>query len=123
MISHHLALDYTLAPGWFAPFVDGLKQGAATGRHCSDCAKVSFPPVRVCSCGSSNATWVVLSGRAEIIWRTDGSDGSFALARFEGANALSSVKLIDVGGDATHGQLIASEGDLPMLLLTGEPNA
>ena len=123
MISHHLALEYNLASGWMTPFVEGLRTGVATGRHCSDCAKVSFPPVRICPCGSTNGTWVALSGQAEIIWRTDGSDGSFALARFEGANTLSSVKLIDVDDDTTDGQLIASEGDLPMLLLTGEPNA
>ncbi|MEP6017672.1 MAG: hypothetical protein ABJ251_04195 [Paracoccaceae bacterium] len=123
MISHHLVLDYNLTSGWMMPFIEGVKAGVATGRHCSDCAKVSFPPLRICPCGSANGTWVALSGQAEIIWRTDGSDGSFALARFEGANTLSSVKLIDVSADTTHGQLIASDGDLPMLLLTGEPNA
>ncbi|MEP6068258.1 MAG: zinc ribbon domain-containing protein [Paracoccaceae bacterium] len=123
MISHHLALDYTLAPGWMTPFVEGVKTGVATGRKCTDCAKVSFPPVRICPCGSTKGTWVALSGQAEITWRTDGADGSFALVRFEGANTLSSVKLIDVDLDTTNGRLAASEGELPMLLLTGEPNA
>ena len=123
MISHHLALDYTLSSGWMTPFVEGVKAGVATGRQCSDCPKVSFPPVRICHCGSTNGTWIGLSGQAEIIWRTDGCDGSFALARFEGANTLSSVKLIDVDADTTHGKLVASEGDQPMLLLTGDPNA
>ncbi len=115
MISYQLQLDYALHPGWMAPFVEGLRDGQAVARSCGVCSRVSFPPVRICDCGEADGTWTTLTGTAEVTLRTTGSDGQFALVRFEGADTSSVVRLQDnVEG---HGALRASEGDVPKMIL------
>lgn len=123
MISHTLTLDYTLAPGWLAPFIDGLEHGVAVGRKCNDCAAVSFPPLRICTCGSDTGTWLTLSGKAEIGLHTSGTDGSFGMVRFEGADTHATVALIDIKSDDCTGWIMASDGNLPMMRITRISNA
>ena len=108
MIEHQLTLSYRLAPGWMAPFVEGLRQGHAMGRRCQACARVSFPPLRTCPCGGTEADWIRLSGAAKILFRTDGTDGAFGLVRFEGADT-NAVCQLEIGPDET-GQLRPSDG-------------
>ncbi len=117
MIPYRLSLDYTLHPGWLEPFVEGLRAGQAVARRCADCGRVSFPPVRICDCGSVDGEWVALSGRAIIRARTTGADGDFALVQFVGADTSAVVRLLDMPEGATEGQLAASDHDLPQLCL------
>ena len=123
MIAYHLSLDYTLQPGWLAPFVDGLRTGRAVARACTDCARVSFPPLKTCACGCNSGTWQTLSGHAEIHTRTTGSDGDFALVRFDGASGLATVRLADMPPGATGGTLAPATSDLPQLILGRERTA
>ena len=123
MIAHHLTLDYTLAPGWMAPFVEGLQAGKAMARRCEACQAVSFPPLRVCPCGGREASWVALSGRADILFRATGRDGDFALVRFEGASTNTTLALVDMGPKARRGVLLRSYGPLPALRLTSDRRA
>lgn len=118
MIPFTLSLEYTLHSGWMAPFVEGLQAGKAVARACSECAHVSFPPLKTCACGSTRAAWQTLSGRADITARTTGADGDFALARFEGASGLATVRLADMPPDATRGTLTPATGALPQLILS-----
>ena len=117
MIDHQMTLDYTLAPGTLAPFVEGLQMGVAMSRRCGGCDRVSFPPLRVCSCGAATGDWLQLSGVAKVIWRTDGADGSFALAQFEGADTQSVVALHNIDKGAETGCLHGPMGDLPQMIL------
>ena len=122
-VAHSLTLDYQLQPGWLAPYVKGLQKGIAMARRCSACKKVSFPPVRVCDCRSSNGAWVYLSGEARLVYHCDGADGSFALVRFEGADTSTVVRLkseIEIG---QIGYLQASESGNPALELAHGPGS
>ncbi|WP_223424524.1 Zn-ribbon domain-containing OB-fold protein [Tateyamaria pelophila] len=118
MISYPLSLNYSLAPGWLEPFVSGLETGAALARKCDACAAVSFPPLRVCPCGATDATWVTLPGTARIELRTYGSDGAFGLVRFDGADTRATVRLVDIAPDEETGRIMASDAQRPMLCLT-----
>lgn len=116
MIKHQLFLDYSLAAGWMTTFVNGLLEGKAIARRCLSCARVSFPPERTCTCGSQDSAWVTLSGRAEIVFQTKGTDGHFGLVRFEGADTQTVVRLDDFG-DARLGRIAKPDGELPMMIL------
>ncbi|MDA8586683.1 zinc ribbon domain-containing protein [Rhodobacteraceae bacterium] len=120
MIDHRLVLDYHLPPGWMAPFVEGLAQGQTIARRCEDCARTSFPPLRSCPCGASAGAWVELDGTAQIIHRTDGQDGSFALVLFDGAATHSVVRLDNLAPDQNIGRLAKSTGPLPQIILGPE---
>jgi len=115
-----MTLDYTLNPGWMAPFVDGLKAGQAMARCCEGCHATSFPPLRSCECGAVDGSWVTLSGSADILYRTTGADGEFGLVHFDGATTKTTVRLVDMAADDTRGWLLASEGNLPALQLTSK---
>ena len=117
MIAHRLELDYTLHPGWLTPFIEALSEGRALARRCSDCGKVSFPPVRVCPCGNSDGTWHHLTGAGQIIHRTTGSDGDFALVQMEGANTMAVMRLSDMAPSALSGQIITPPTAQPALCL------
>ena len=117
MIGHTLSLDYQLEPGWMLPFVQGLLEGQAIARQCTDCKQTSFPPIRVCSCGNTSAQWIQLSGQAELIHRTQGSDGDFALACFDGAHTNTVVKLSGFKPSQFTGELRISNQSLPALIL------
>ena len=117
MISHRLTLDYSLSPGWMTPFVDGLYKGKAVAARCSACSKVSFPPLRCCDCGSTQYDWVELEEKADIVYRTDGADGSFALVQFAGADTHSVVKISGIPAGETAGRLLACGEGLPSIAL------
>jgi uncharacterized OB-fold protein len=117
MISHRVTLDYALHPGWMARFVEGLQTGQAMARQCTACGVRSFPPQRVCACGATEADWVALPGTATIQFRTSGSDGDFALVRFDGADTSAVVRVRDLAADQTRGRCQKAEGALPMMIL------
>jgi hypothetical protein len=121
MIAHTTTLHHALHPGWFAPHVEALMAGDALGRRCAACERVSFPPLRLCPCGGAEGTWQLLSGAARIVWRTTGTDGDFALASFEGASALATVRLVRMPAGGTRGRLAAPEGGLPRICLAPLP--
>jgi hypothetical protein len=117
MIPHRLTLDYTLQPGWLAPFVEGLQSGQAVARRCDACGRVSFPPQRTCDCGRQSGDWTTLLGTAEIRFRTSGADGDFALAAFTGAQSLTVARVEGLSPDETLGRLRASQTGAPMIIL------
>lgn len=117
MIDMSLTLDYSLAPGWLAPWVQGVAEGKAIGRTCSACGRVSFTPLRRCPCGESDGTWTPLPGTATLIHRTEGADGFFGLVQFDGADTRTVVKLVDWDSAATQGHIIAPKNGTPALLL------
>ena len=117
MTDIQLSLDYTLSPGWLLPWVEGLREGRAVARTCESCNRVSFVPLRVCACGGVAGTWVDLSGLATVLTRTAGSDGSFALARFDGADTQTVVALSNFPEGHLTGRLRASEAERPAIIL------
>ena len=124
MMHRRLQLDYRLSAGRLAPWADALSEGRALGRRCDGCGKVSFPPLRRCACGSGDASWQELSGKAEILHRTAGPEEAFALVRFKGADTLAVVRLTGFGEGETSGYLTpqADEpADAPPALILG-PN-
>lgn len=123
MTAFHLSLDYTLQPGWMAPFIEGLREGRVVARACTACARVSFPPLKSCPCGCRDGTWHTLSGHAGIKARTIGSDGDFALVRFDGASGLATLRLANLPPEATRGTLAPAMDALPQLILGPEKTA
>ena len=73
-------------------------------------------------CGSAEGEWVILSGRATVITRTSGTDGDFALARFDGADGLTTVALQPTATVA-QSPLMLQASDLPRLVLGLEDTA
>ena len=117
MITHQLNLTYSLSPGWMAAFVTGLREGKSIARRCDGCARVSFPPLRICECGVGAGIWIELAGTAKIIHRTDGQDGSFALVQFDGADTQSVVRLDHIGQGQDTGRIAANACGLPAMTL------
>ncbi|WP_299726679.1 hypothetical protein [uncultured Tateyamaria sp.] len=117
MINHRLTLDYVLAPGFFAPFIDGLLTATAWARRCAACQNVSYPPLRTCTCGEAAGEWQKLKGQADIVWRTEGVDGAFALVKFDGADTQSVVRLQGIEAHDTRGCLYRPDGDAPQMVL------
>lgn len=118
MTNFSLTLDYDLKAGWLAPFVEGLTKGQAVARRCASCGRVSFPPLRTCSCGSQEGDWVTLSGRAVLKARTRGADGDFGLVAFEGAEGLASVVLDGLEGPEGLDGPVDPRSDLVLRLST-----
>lgn len=127
MMRKRLQLDYRLSAGRLAPWADALSKGRALGRRCDGCRRVSFPPLRRCTCGSDEASWQELSGEAEIVHRTAGQEEAFALVRFEGADTLAVVRLADIGEGETRGYLTPQADEPadapPALILSPNPYA
>ncbi len=118
MMKHQLSLDYTLSPGWMQPWVDGLMKGEAIARVCDACGSKSFAPQRVCKCGCCDGDWATLSGTATVVRQTDGTDGHFAMARFDGADNDVVVRLEGFKSPQTKGRLTAPAGAIPQMILT-----
>ena len=115
-MKHQLSLEYNLSEGWLAAWVEGLRTGEALASHCSACDTRYFPPLRVCAdCRARSDGWVTLSGRAKVIGRTNGRDGDFVLAQFEGAKGAAVMRASRLPKDAIFGQLCAC-GDDPLAL-------
>lgn len=104
---HRLVLDYTLTVGRLQPWLDGLRAGQAVGLSCGTCGQTSFPPQRRCTCGSTSEDWITLPGTGTVVQRTDGPEGSFALVRFDGASALTTVRLKNPEARGNRGRLAA----------------
>ncbi len=120
-MKHHLSLDYTIAEGWLRPWVDGLRDGRAVASTCSHCDNTQFPPLRICpNCRMPSDGWRELPGGATLLHRTFGSDGDFALARFDGAERSAVVRAEHLPGDARRGQLAAVPVGHPRLILQSE---
>ena len=117
MIQHDLHLRYNLAPGWLEPYVQGLQNGDAIASSCTNCSHTAFPPQLTCGCGASDRRWVKLDGYADIIHKTEGPDGSFALVRFKGADTATVVRLENLPVQDLHGQITKSANQLPQLVL------
>jgi len=117
MINYPLILDYQLNAGWLAPYVDGLKDGKLIARQCTRCSRISFPPVRSCICGHTDGNWKQLKGTAKILQRATGTDGDFAMVRFDGADTLSVAALDAVSLSATTVTIKTTGSNLPQLIL------
>ena len=75
-ISKKIELNYNISFGKMSKWLTGLTEGFALALKCSLCEKVSFPPQKICTCGSYKNSWIKLSGVAEIITITSGLDGN-----------------------------------------------
>ncbi len=105
-----LNLDYHIPEGGLAPYFDGLRQGRAMATSCGRCGAVYFPARLRCSqCGRDCGTWRELSGRTEILRRSGGAEGRFALVRFEGATVLATAAITNPGNDSATGVLVAGD--------------
>lgn len=48
-------------------FYDNLEEGKITGRKCTKCGAMEFPPVYACnSCGCTDLEWTEISGKAKM---------------------------------------------------------
>jgi hypothetical protein len=110
-----LTLDCEMAEGWLAPFVDGLRQGQALASVCGSCGGASFPPRRACPCGGRATAWATLPGTAEVVLRSAGADGDFALVRLDGAITATVARVSGTGPL----RLCAATGDRPALVFAG----
>ncbi len=123
-MDYRLVLDYRLSAGRLTPWIEGLRIGKARAHCCGECGRVSFPPERRCSCGSIQTKWMTLPGSATILQRSDGPENSFALARFEGADTLTSVRLHNPEIQSDRGRLLAvPEGPPAQVLALVKPEA
>lgn len=116
-MQHRLVLDYTLSAGRLRPWLDGLRTGQAVALSCDACGRASFPPRRRCACGAAASDWITLPGTATIVHRTDGPQASFALVKFDGAAALTTVRLQDPARRGARGHLVAAPDGPPAQLL------
>jgi len=107
-MKHRLTLDYTLGEGDLHPYLDGLRKGRAMAARSPNSNRKTFPP-------SLPGDWVELSGLATITVRTDGSDGSFALVRFDGADNQAVARLENPEQSGDRARLVASADGPPAL--------
>jgi len=120
-MKRRVALDYTINEGWLAPWLAGLRLGEAIASTCSDCGTAQFPPQRACpTCRKPSDGWRRLTGGATILHRTTGSDGDFAMARFDGASGAAIARADRVPHGATRACLAPGPDDPPVLSLIAE---
>jgi uncharacterized OB-fold protein len=120
MMEHRVELEYRLSAGRLQPWIDALREGRALGLACSECHRVAFPPARRCACGSSRSDWAELPGTATIVERSDGPEAAFALARFDGADTLATVRIDDSAGSIGRGRLKPVPDGPPALIITAD---
>lgn len=114
----HMSLDYTISEGELKPYFDALLRGDALASRCQSCGHVAFPARVICNdCGSRELDWAVLPGTAQVIHRTDGAKSAFALAKFSGADTLTTLALTNPASKATTGRLSTPVGARPGLWL------
>lgn len=120
-MKHRLTLDYSLGEGELAPYLDGLREGQARALRCRTSSRVTFPPEHVYGSAANESAgsheWVTLTGTAEVIHRTDGPEGTFALVRFAGANNQAVGRIANPALKGDRAQLVAVNGDMPGLVL------
>ena len=95
-------------------WVIGLSEGKAIALKCSQCEKSSFPQQRICDCRSSKNEWIELSGKANILVKTSGVDGDFAIAKFEGSDNSAVVRLKGFKKDEMNGNISSSHPSQPI---------
>ncbi|MDF1775527.1 MAG: hypothetical protein P1V13_05825 [Rhizobiaceae bacterium] len=89
-----LVLDYSINEGVLQPYFDGLRAGKAIASRCDHCKHVAFPARSTCAiCHADTVSFQPLSGRAEVVHRSDGPAASHALVRFDGADTQTTVAL------------------------------
>ena len=97
-----LRLHYRHGWGQLAPYFSALKRGQLLGRRCSACSKLSIPPRRQCSCGSTALQWESHTGWGwvkSVTQATGQAPGqelrrrTFVLVQFDGVPALSLAEL------------------------------
>lgn len=121
-MKRRLELDYALGYGWLSPWLDGLREGKAVASTCSACGDAHFPPLRACpNCHAPSDGWRTLNGGATILFRTDGTDGDFALARFDGASAAAVVRAQALSSGTTRARLAPCPEDPPVPVIIAEP--
>ena len=98
-------------------WVIGLSEGKAIALKCIQCEKSSFPPQRICECSSSKNEWIELSGKANILVKTSGVDGDFAIAKFEGSDSSAVVSLKGFKKDEMNGKISSFDPSQPSLNL------
>lgn len=117
-MKYQMTLDYTIPFGDLAPYFEALQEGKALASECIKCGYVALPARTNCgACGGSDINWKTLTGTAQIQFRTDGGNDSFALVKFDGADTASTVGLLNPNQKTTIGTLVAPCGDAPGLWL------
>lgn len=121
-MKHRLTLDYSLGRGGLAPYLDAIAGGVALAGVCSLCGRTTFPPERRCRCeqyGDADATpgHKQLSGHAQIVFRTDGPAGHFALVRFEGADNQTVCRIANPDVSSNTAKLAACDEGKPGIVV------
>ena len=119
-----LELNYTLPTGRLTPYLEGLEKGQALAAQCDACRRVAFPPSLTCAaCGGTEIGWKPLSGKANVLFRTDTADQAFALVHFDGSGTSTMVRLSNSSATGTRGRLVPSgEGGGLLLALEETEN-
>lgn len=121
-MKRNVTLDYTLGEGWLTPWLDGVRAGTAVASTCSGCGTAQFPPLRSCpTCRTLSDGWRSLGGGATILYRTQGADGDFAMAQFDGAQGAAIARADALPEGATRAVLATCSDDAPFLSLHPEP--
>lgn len=107
-MKHRLTLDYTLGEGALKPYLEGLRNGRAMAARSPNLNRTTFPP-------SLPGDWVELSGLATITVRTDGSDGSYAMVKFDGADNQAVARLENPEQTGSRAKIVASADGSPAL--------
>ena len=93
-MKYRMTLDYAIPSGILTPYFDALAEGRALASRCATCNHIAFPARTTCQrCAGQQINWIELAGTANILFRTDGPTGNFALVRFDGADTNSTVGL------------------------------
>lgn len=117
-----LRLDYAQPTGCLAPHFEALAKGRALAWQCASCSHVAFPPSLTCSsCRARDGAWIVLSGRAALMQRSDTPDAAYALVWFEGSDNAAMVRLKNPEITTQHGTLLPLENDAGLWLQLEEP--
>ena len=123
-MKRRVELDYSLGEGWLAPWLEGLRQGKAVASTCGACGAAQFPPLRICpACRVPSDGWSALGGGATILFRTIGTDGDFALVRFDGAEGAALARASALPQGADRAVIGASPNGPPVISLKSEPSA
>jgi len=66
-----------------------LKEGKIMGHRCSRCGTIQFPPMGLCpECGSSDLSWVPMSGRGRLMFASVGPHRMFGINFLQGTIKL-----------------------------------
>jgi len=107
-MKHKLKLEYTIPTGDLSQYFDALNTGQALATACCKCAHVAFPARAICpKCKTDTFEWLPLTGTAQVLFRTDADDASYALVQFDGADTNTTVALTNPKIKTETGTLIA----------------